>query len=316
MRKYKLILLSLATAAFANVNDGTTETSTPAAQAVPAQQIEAPAEAAAQAPAAEVSAPVATEAPAQEAAPIIIIPAPTPAPAPVQAEAKEPAPAPAPKAVLVQEKPIIAKSARSENRGAFFFSTNFGVRYMRLAYQSLDDIESLSKDNATTSKFSGFGPDLGLKIGGVIAGRLAMYFTMEFATLDGTFEATNVKLKYNEPSTDVEFNTDAIRFTLGGGTALFLSSDTASALYGTYVGVSASLFVGEAGKINPDNEELEIDETGLAFALEVGKVWRLSENWNAGIVAKGSLDGTVRDGTSGNNTDCFTIGLSLVALRR
>ena len=313
MRKYKLILLSLATAAFANVNDGTTET--PVAEA-PAQ-VEATAQPAAPA-AAEAPAPAATETQVQEqpqaSAPIIIIPAQKPAPEPVQAEATEPAPAPT--AVLIQEKPLVVKPAKSPNRGAFFFSTNFGVRYMRLAYQSLDDIESLSKDNATTSKFSGFGPDLGLKIGGVIAGRLAMYFTMEFATLDGTFEATNVKLNYNEPSKDVEFNTDAIRFTLGGGTALFLSSDTASALYGTYVGVSASLFVGEAGKINPDNEELEIDETGLAFALEVGKVWRLSENWNAGIVAKGSLDGTVRDGTSGNNTDCFTIGLSLVALRR
>ena len=313
MRKYKLILLSLATAAFANVNDGTTET--PVAKA-PAQ-VEATAQPAAPA-AAEAPAPAATETQVQEqpqaSAPIIIIPAQKPAPEPVQAEATEPAPAPT--AVLIQEKPLVVKPAKSPNRGAFFFSTNFGVRYMRLAYQSLDDIESLSKDNATTSKFSGFGPDLGLKIGGVIAGRLAMYFTMEFATLDGTFEATNVKLNYNEPSKDVEFNTDAIRFTLGGGTALFLSSDTASALYGTFVGVSASLFVGEAGKINPDNEELEIDETGLAFALEVGKVWRLSENWNAGIVAKGSLDGTVRDGTSGNNTDCFTIGLSLVALRR
>ena len=313
MRKYKLILLSLATAAFANVNDGTTET--PVAEA-PAQ-VEATAQPAAPA-AAEAPAPAATETQVQEqpqaSAPIIIIPAQKPAPEPVQAEATEPAPAPT--AVLIQEKPLVVKPAKSPNRGAFFFSTNFGVRYMRLAYQSLDDIESLSKDNATTSKFSGFGPDLGLKIGGVIAGRLAMYFTMEFATLDGTFEATNVKLNYNEPSKDVEFNTDAIRFTLGGGTALFLSSDTASALYGTFVGVSASLFVGEAGKINPDNEELEIDETGLAFALEVGKVWRLSENWNAGIVAKGSLDGTVRDGTSGNNTDCFTIGLSLVALRR
>lgn len=313
MRKYKLILLSLATAAFANVNDGTTET--PVAEA-PAQ-VEATAQPAAPA-AAEAPAPAATETQVQEqpqaSAPIIIIPAQKPAPEPVQAEATEPAPAPT--AVLIQEKPLVVKPAKSPNRGAFFFSTNFGVRYMRLAYQSLDDIESLSKDNATTSKFSGFGPDLGLKIGGVIAGRLAMYFTMEFATLDGTFEATNVKLNYNEPSKDVEFNTDAIRFTLGGGTALFLSSDTASALYGTFVGVSASLFVGEAGKINPDNEELEIDETGLAFAMEVGKVWRLSENWNAGIVAKGSLDGTVRDGTSGNNTDCFTIGLSLVALRR
>ena len=313
MRKYKLILLSLATAAFANVNDGTTET--PVAEA-PAQ-VEATAQPAAPA-AAEAPAPAATETQVQEqpqaAAPIIIIPAQKPAPEPVQAEATEPAPAPT--AVLIQEKPLVVKPAKSPNRGAFFFSTNFGVRYMRLAYQSLDDIESLSKDNATTSKFSGFGPDLGLKIGGVIAGRLAMYFTMEFATLDGTFEATNVKLNYNEPSKDVEFNTDAIRFTLGGGTALFLSSDTASALYGTFVGVSASLFVGEAGKINPDNEELEIDETGLAFAMEIGKVWRLSENWNAGIVAKGSLDGTVRDGTSGNNTDCFTIGLSLVALRR
>ncbi len=313
MRKYKLILLSLATAAFANVNDGTTET--PVAEA-PAQ-VEATAQPAAPA-AAEAPAPAATETQVQEqpqaSAPIIIIPAQKPAPEPVQAEATEPAPAPT--AVLIQEKPLVVKPAKSPNRGAFFFSTNFGVRYMRLAYQSLDDIESLSKDNATTSKFSGFGPDLGLKIGGVIAGRLAMYFTMEFATLDGTFEATNVKLNYNEPSKDVEFNTDAIRFTLGGGTALFLSSDTASALYGTFVGVSASLFVGEAGKINPDNEELEIDETGLAFAMEIGKVWRLSENWNAGIVAKGSLDGTVRDGTSGNNTDCFTIGLSLVALRR
>ena len=313
MRKYKLILLSLATAAFANVNDGTTET--PVAEA-PAQ-VEATAQPAAPA-AAEAPAPAATETQVQEqpqaSAPIIIIPAQKPAPEPVQAEATEPAPAPT--AVLIQEKPLVVKPAKSPNRGAFFFSTNFGVRYMRLAYQSLDDIESLSKDNATTSKFSGFGPDLGLKIGGVIAGRLAMYFTMEFATLDGTFEATNVKLNYNEPSKDGEFNTDAIRFTLGGGTALFLSSDTASALYGTFVGVSASLFVGEAGKINPDNEELEIDETGLAFAMEIGKVWRLSENWNAGIVAKGSLDGTVRDGTSGNNTDCFTIGLSLVALRR
>ena len=313
MRKYKLILLSLATAAFANVNDGTTET--PVAEA-PAQ-VEATAQPAAPA-AAEAPAPAATETQVQEqpqaSAPIIIIPAQKPAPEPVQAEATEPAPAPT--AVLIQEKPLVVKPAKSPNRGAFFFSTNFGVRYMRLAYQSLDDIESLSKDNATTSNFSGFGPDLGLKIGGVIAGRLAMYFTMEFATLDGTFEATNVKLNYNEPSKDVEFNTDAIRFTLGGGTALFLSSDTASALYGTFVGVSASLFVGEAGKINPDNEELEIDETGLAFAMEIGKVWRLSENWNAGIVAKGSLDGTVRDGTSGNNTDCFTIGLSLVALRR
>lgn len=312
MRKYKLILLSLATAAFANVNDGTTET--PVAEA-PAQ-VEATAQPAAPA-AAEAPAPAATETQVQEqpqaAAPIIIIPAQKPAPEPVQAEATEPAPAPT--AVLIQEKPLVVKPAKSPNRGGFFFSTNFGVRYMKLAYQSYEDIESSDKEDASTSKFRGFGPDLGLKFGGLIGGRLAMYCTMEFATLDGNFKA-NVKDNYHKTSKDYDFDTDAIRFTFGGGTTLFLSNDTTSALYGTFVGVSASLFIAEAGLIDPDVDELEIDESGLAFAMEIGKVWRLTDSWNAGLVLKGSLDGTIRDGASGNNTDCYTIGLSLVALRK
>ncbi|MBR4783990.1 MAG: hypothetical protein IK012_01895 [Fibrobacter sp.] len=311
MRKYKLILLSLATAAFANVNDGTTETSTPAAQAVPAQQIEAPAEAAAQAPAAEVSAPVATEAPAQNAAPVIIIPA--PAPAPAQAEA--PAPAPAPKTIVVQEKPVVAKQAnKSANRSSFFFSSNFGVRYMKLAYQSYDDLEYGYNKSGSTSRFKGFGPDIGLKFGGLIANRLAMYCTMEFGTFDGNYKA-NVK-DYKGVSEEYDFDTDAIRFTFGGGTTLFLTNDTNSVLNGAFVGITASVFVASAGMIDPDIDALEIDEAGLAFGMEIGKVWSLGDSWSAGLVAKGSLDGTIRDGTSGNNTDCYTVGLSLVVVRK
>ena len=206
----------------------------------------------------------------------------------------------------------------------FFFEADLGVRYMRLENKEYDDYydekngELIVGDdgNSAESRFKGFGPDFGLKFGGIIASRLALYCNVEFSSMDGNFKASrtvNGKKKSN-----ADFETDAIRFAFGGGTHFFLTPDPNSLFYGTFIGASVSIVAEEAGLTSSyyDHEELEISKSDLSFGLQLGKVWMVNDSWNVGLTVKGSLDGGIRDGESGNDSDYYSLSANLAVIRK
>ena len=209
-------------------------------------------------------------------------------------------------------------------RNGFFFEADLGVRYMRLENKEYDDYydekngELIVGDdgNSAESRFKGFGPDFGLKFGGIIASRLALYCNVEFSSMDGNFKASrtvNGKKKSN-----ADFETDAIRFAFGGGTHFFLTPDPNSLFYGTFIGASISIVAEEAGLTSSyyDHEELEISKSDLSFGLQLGKVWSVNDVWNVGLTVKGSLDGGIRDGESGNDSDYYSLSANLAVIRK
>ena len=296
-----MMILSLATASFASVYDGKTET--------PASV--------------QAEAPAAVETPAQEAAPVATPVATPVAAAPVAVRTPDQVPL-AQKAPPPRGQVKTYSSIDNVAHNSFFFALNLGIRYMKLSYQEyeeyFDNDEDMwvvgDKGNSTRRRFKGLGPDVGLKFGGVIASRMALYCNLELTSLDGSYKAS--RTEQGVKKSRAEFDTDAVRFAIGGGTTVFLSNDVNSLFYGSFASITASIVVEEAGLTSSyyDHEELEISESGLAFALELGKLWRLSDSWNVGLVAKGSLDGAIRDGDSGNSSDCYTVGLSLIAVRK
>lgn len=223
----------------------------------------------------------------------------------------------------VDHNPPAAETGRN-GHNAFFLAINLGVRYEKLSYREYKefwDEESESwiigdKGNSSHRSFKGYGPDFGVKIGGIISSRFALFCNLEFASLNGDFKAS--RTVDGKKKSHADFETDAIRFALGIGTEFFLTTDTTSILQGVFVGVTANIIVNDAGLISSsyDHEELEISDTGLAFGLELGKVWPVSETWNVGLIAKGAIEGAVRDGDSGNNSDCYSLAVSLVAIRK
>ena len=312
-------MFSLAVASYATVYNGIAENPVPvqdsttasapttdsaAVEAVAVPEPEAAPETVKVATAEEVSTPAATTAE-------------QPAPAPVAAPVKK-------TAVTSKNVPVAATYENRNNHNSFFFGINIGARYTKLSYQQYEeyfDEDSKmwvvgDKGNSTSRRFKGLGPDIGLKFGGVVASRLALYCNLELSSLDGKYKATRTENGTRKARAD--FETDAVRFAIGGGSSFFLNNDTNSAFYGLFAGISASIMFEDAGLTSTyyDHEELEISESGIAFGLELGKIWRISDSWNAGIVGKATLDGSIRDGDSGNSSDCYTVALGLTVMRK
>jgi hypothetical protein len=217
-----------------------------------------------------------------------------------------------------------ADNSQQGHRNSFFFETDIGARYMKVSYKEYEEYYDEKSDvwiigdngNATRRRFKGYGPDIGMKFGGVISDVIALFCNLELSTLEGTFKGSrtvNGKKKSN-----ADFDTDAIRFAIGGGVMLFVNTDMLKALNGTFIGVTANIIAEEAGSTSDyyDHDELEISESGLSFGLQVGKIWGLSDNWNVGFAAKGSLENGIRDGSSGNASDSYTIAVDLVVMRK
>ena len=213
---------------------------------------------------------------------------------------------------------------KSYIRNGFFFEADLGVRYMRLENKEYDDYfdekngELIIGDNGNSaqSRFKGFGPDFGLKFGGIIASRLALYCNVEFSSLDGNFKAS--RTENGKKKSRADFETDAIRFAFGGGTHFFFTPNPNSILYGTFIGASVSIVAEEAGLTSSyyDHEELEISKSDLSFGLQLGKVWMVNDFWNVGLTVKGTLDGGIRDGESGNDSDYYSLSANLAVIRK
>ncbi len=211
-----------------------------------------------------------------------------------------------------------------QRHNGFFFAAEIGARYMKVSYKEYEDYWDEKSQmwivgddgNSVSRRFRGYGPDLGLKIGGIISSRVALFCNLEFSALDGNFKGSHT---YNgKKQSKADFDTDAIRFAFGGGALVFLNSDSMSFLNGVFVGATASITAEEAGLSSGyyNHEELEISESGLAFGLQFGKVWSISDSWNVGFAAKGSLENGIRDGSSGNASDSYAIAVDLIVLRK
>ena len=87
---------------------------------------------------------------------------------------------------------------------------------------------------------------------------------------------------------------------------------------GVFAGLTISIVGEEAGITSSysDDDELEISKTDLAFGLQLGKVWSISESWSVGLGWKGTLDGGVRDGDNSNNSDSFSLAANLIVMRK
>ena len=240
-----------------------------------------------------------------------------PQPRPVAHPVQEPRKAPRADSLGVNSK-------KDYIHNGFFFELDLGVRYMRLQNKEYDDYfdevnDELiigDKGNSAQSRFKGYGPDFGLKFGGIISSRLALYCNVEFSSLDGNFKASRTVNGKKKSSAD--FETDAIRFAFGGGTHFFLTPNPNSLLYGTFIGASVSIVAEEAGLTSSyyDHEELEISKSDLSFGAQLGKVWMVNDAWNVGLTVKGSIDGGIRDGESGNDTDYYSLAANLVVIRK
>jgi hypothetical protein len=227
---------------------------------------------------------------------------------------------------MQQPRPDTPEKVPEKNyiHNGFFFEADLGVRYMRLENKEYDDYydekngELIVGDdgNSAESRFKGFGPDFGLKFGGIVASRLALYCNLEFSSMDGNFKASRTENGWEKSNAD--FETDAIRFAFGGGTHFFFTPDPNSTFYGTFIGVSVSIVAEEAGLTSShyDHEELEISKSDLSFGLQLGKVWMVNDSWNVGLTVKGSLDGGIRDGESGNDSDYYSLSANLAVIRK
>lgn len=218
----------------------------------------------------------------------------------------------------------VQPAEKTRDRNSFYFSFGLGARYTHFSYKTyyIDGDDVIGDDqNMTKRNYSGFGLDFDLKIGGIVANRLALFSNFELTGVSkGEFEMR--RARKGEKTVSSKFDSDGVRFTLGGGLDVFLSNDSTSVWDGAFAGLLVGVVFVDAG-LNSDDydynygryEDFELSEQGLALGLELGKLWKVTHSWNVGLVATASLDGRFFN-TGTTSSGSYTVGLSLVLARR
>ena len=225
------------------------------------------------------------------------------------------------------EKQDSRKSAKQREPSSFYFSLGMGARYVNVSYKEYfaqtDPYSEMkiidSKNNMTKREYSGLGIDFNLKAGTLIANRLALFSNFELSGVSkGTYKLKSQKNGKKVASAD--FETDGVRFSIGGGIDIFLSSDTSSVFSGAFAGILVGIAFVEAGLdtddyIYSEYDDFEISEQGLALGIEAGKLWKLTQSWNFGLTATATMDGRFFN-TGATQSGSYTIGASLVLVHR
>ena len=229
---------------------------------------------------------------------------------------------------------LLATQAQSSDekilreRNKFFLSFGLGLRYVDLSFKEYVRTKDPNKDgvwiigdrgNSIRRWYSGFGPDISMKMGTLISNRLALFCNMSLSAVSsGDFKVRRYSGGHEKIRADFEM--DGLRFALGGGTNFFLSTDTNSVMHGAFVGASVGIVYEAAGTdseydyYDDYSDDFEIAESGMVMALEVGKLWRIAPEWSVGLSANGTMDGLFFNGGAATSKS-WTVGLNFNFVR-
>lgn len=229
---------------------------------------------------------------------------------------------------------LLATQAQSSDekilreRNKFFLSFGLGLRYVDLSFKEYVRTKDPNKDgvwiigdrgNSIRRWYSGFGPDISMKMGTLISNRLALFCNMSLSAVSsGDFKVRRYSGGHEKIRADFEM--DGLRFALGGGTNFFLSTDTNSVMHGAFVGASVGIVYEAAGTdseydyYDDYSDDFEIAESGMVMALEVGKLWRIATEWSVGLSANGTMDGLFFNGGAATSKS-WTVGLNFNFVR-
>ena len=218
------------------------------------------------------------------------------------------------------------RNVRERNR--FFLSFGLGLRYERLSFKEYVRTKDPNKEgvwiigdkgNSIRRKYSGYGPDISMKMGTLISNRLALFCNMSLSAVSsGDFKVRRYSGGHEKIRADFEM--DGLRFALGGGTNFFLSTDTNSVMHGAFIGASVGIVYEAAGTdseydyYDDYSDDFEIAESGMVMAFEVGKLWRIAPEWSVGLSANGTMDGLFFNGGAATSKS-WTVGLNFNFVR-
>ena len=224
-----------------------------------------------------------------------------------------------------------AKSSDERNvreRNKFFLSFGLGLRYENLSFKEYVRTRDPNKEgvwiigdkgNSIRRKYSGFGPDISMKMGTLVSNRLALFCNMSLSAVSsGDFKVRRYSGGHEKIRADFEM--DGLRFALGGGTNFFLSTDTNSVMHGTFIGASVGIVYEAAGTdseydyYDDYSDDFEIAESGMVMAFEIGKLWRIAPEWSVGLSANGTMDGLFFNGGAATSKS-WTVGLNFNFVR-
>lgn len=229
---------------------------------------------------------------------------------------------------------LLATQAQSSDekilreRNKFFLSFGLGLRYVDLSFKEYVRTKDPNKDgvwiigdkgNSIRRWYSGFGPDISMKMGTLVSNRLALFCNMSLSAVSsGDFKVRRYSGGHEKIRADFEM--DGLRFALGGGTNFFLSTDTNSVMHGAFVGATVGIVYEAAGTdseydyYDDYSDDFEIAESGMVMALEVGKLWRIAQDWSVGLSANGTMDGLFFNGGAATSKS-WTVGLNFNFVR-
>ena len=229
---------------------------------------------------------------------------------------------------------LLATQAQSSDekilreRNKFFLSFGLGLRYVDLSFKEYVRTKDPNKDgvwiigdkgNSIRRWYSGFGPDISMKMGTLVSNRLALFCNMSLSAVSsGDFKVRRYSGGHEKIRADFEM--DGLRFALGGGTNFFLSTDTNSVMHGAFVGATVGIVYEAAGTdseydyYDDYSDDFEIAESGMVMVLEVGKLWRIAQDWSVGLSANGTMDGLFFNGGAATSKS-WTVGLNFNFVR-
>lgn len=228
--------------------------------------------------------------------------------------------------LAAQAQKTDAKEARERN--SFFLTFGLGLRYADLSFKEYVRTKDPNQDgvwiigdkgNSIRKEYSGYGPDISMKLGTLVSNRLALFFNASLSAVSsGDFKVR--RYSNGRQIIRADYEMDALRFALGAGTNFFLSTDTNSVMHGVFVGAGVGIVFEAAGTdteydyYDSYEEDFEIAETGMVMSVEFGKLWRVAPQWSVGISANATMDGLFFNGGAATSKS-WTAGLNFVVVR-
>lgn len=205
-------------------------------------------------------------------------------------------------------------------RGGFFMEVSLGgvFNYFKREgnYSDYDLFYGRYYDNSEEDVYSGFGPSLGLKLGGAIGGLFAPHFAFSFSRTFGTTEEDWYEYageSYGTVQRHHEGKSSAVRVFIGGG---FVGFASVSTMLSAYLGLDIGFVIG--GAIESENWDYDhvggIDDIGLGFVFDAGMLWDLSDRFYLGFGVNVSYDDAID--SYEEESSMWSIGVSLKFVRK
>ena len=147
--------------------------------------------------------------------------------------------------------------------------------------------------------YYGFGPAIDLRTGLNIDG-LVLFVDLQLMYSGGTLESYG--FKYDE---------SANRIMLGAGANFFPFKNPESAMHGAYVGLSVGIMAVFVDRPKKLVSKLGLEEQGFSASLDLGKLWKLNEEWNVGVSGMATVDGPIRFGEDPPGSNFYTLWLGV-----